>query len=94
MIIKEGSTVTILNMSDVIIDKIKVSEDIEIENEGNGYTFLLRNSSCKENCIFESDKIYKKGHEYFIEGVFKDAILVIQDREEDTMHESYMDYDN
>lgn len=97
MIIKEGEIIKVVDKNDIeraVVDKIVSQEDITIEGDGRGYTFLLRNRECKENCIFESDKIYNSNGEYIVEGYFKDAILVIADKFGDEMHDSYMDYDN
>lgn len=96
MIIKEGSKIKIIdkNYQDIIVDEIISQQDIEIEGDGSGYSFLLRHRECNENCIFESDKIYKANEEYIIEGYFKDAILVIADKYENLMYESYSAFDN
>lgn len=97
MIIKEGSIIKIIDKNDIaraIIDKIVAQQDIDIEGDGSEYTFLLRHRACNENCIFESGKIYKSDKEYIVEGYFKDAILVIEDKYENEMHGSYMDFDN
>lgn len=96
MVIKEGSIIKILDMNDIsmsVVGKIKAVEDISIE-DNDRYTFLLRHRDCKENCIFESEKIYIKDDEYVVEGYFKDAILVVSDKYGIEMHESYMSYDN
>ena len=97
MIIKEGSIIKIVDKNDIaraIINKIVAQQDIVIEGDGSEYTFLLRHRECNENCIFESEKIYKSDKEYIVEGYFKDAILVIEDKYENEMHGSYMDFDN
>ena len=97
MIIKEGSIIKIVDKNDIdraVIDKIIAQQDIEIEEDGSGYSFLLRHRESNENCIFESDKIYKSNKEYIVEGYFKDAILVISDKYENEMYESYTEYDN
>lgn len=97
MIIKEGSIIKIVDKNDVnraVVDKIVAQQDIEIEDSGRGYSFLLRHRECNANYIFESDKIYSSDEEYIVEGYLKDAILVISDKYSDEMHESYMAYDN
>lgn len=97
MIIKEGSILKIIDKNDItksVVDKIVAQQDIRIEDDGSQYTFLLRHRDCNENCIFESDRIYKSDKEYTVEGYFKDAILVISDKYENAMHESYTMYDN
>ncbi|MDG6614165.1 hypothetical protein QCF18_15120 [Staphylococcus aureus] len=96
MIIKEGSILNIIDGLDdnnLIIEKIVAQEDIRIENNGEGYTFLLRYEGHDRNCIFEADKIVKKENEFIVKGYFKDAILVIRDRNKSSMHESYLDFD-
>lgn len=100
MIIKEGSTVSIVDKNDEslpIIEKIEVYEDIEIEGNGKGYTFLLRSVGNEENSIFESDEIIKTGNNmYEVRGYFKDALLIISrygKNAKNTMHESYTMYD-
>lgn len=97
MIIKEGSVIKIIDGNDkerAIIDKIVADEDIKIEGDGSKYTFLLRHRDSNENCIFESEKIYRLNDEYVVEGWFKDAILVISDKRDNKMYESYCEYDN
>lgn len=97
MIIKEGSIINIIDKDDTsmsVVEKIVAQEDIEIEDNESGYTFILRHRECKENCIFESDKIYKKDNRYIVEGYFKDAILVVSDKHGTEMYESYMSHDN
>lgn len=97
MVIKEGSIINIIDKNDTsmsVVGKIIAQEDITIEESESGYTFLLRHRECKENCIFESDKIYKKDSGYVVEGYFKDAILIVSDKYGTEMHESYMSYDN
>lgn len=97
MIIKEGSIINIIdkdNISIPVVEKIVAQEDITIEDNVSGYTFLLRHRDYKENCIFESDKIYIKDDQYFVEGYFKDAILVVSYKYGNEMYESYMSYDN
>lgn len=96
MIIKEGSIIKIVDKNDIdraIIDKIIVQQDIEIEDDGNRYSFLLRHRECNNNCIFESDEIYKSNEKYIVEGYFKDAILVVSDKYKNVMYESYTEYD-
>ena len=97
LIIEEGSVIKIIDKNDIdraVVDKMIVQHDIEIEDNGSGCCFLLRHRECNENCIFESDKIYKTDKEYVVEGYFKDAILVIADKYENVMYESYTAYDN
>lgn len=97
MLIKEGSIINIvegLDDSNPILEKIVAQEDISIEGNGNGYTFLLRYDGHDRNCIFESEKIIEKENEFIVKGYFKDAILVIRDRKEKDMYNSYMDFDN
>lgn len=97
MIIKEGSVIKIVDGNDkerAIIDKIIANEDIRIEDDGSKYTFLLRHRDSNDNCIFESEKIYKVNNEYIVEGWFKDAILVVSDKKESKMYESYCEYDD
>lgn len=97
MIIKEGSVIKIVDGNDKerpIIDKIITDENINIEGDGSKYTFLLRHRDSNENCIFESEKIYKVNNEYIVEGWFKDAILVLSDKKENKMYESYCAYDD
>lgn len=97
MIIKEDAIIKIVDKNDIeraVVDKIVSQEDITIDGDGRGYTFLLRNRACEENCIFEADKIYNSNGEYIVEGYFKDAILVISDKWGNEMHDSYMGYDN
>lgn len=96
MIIKEGSIINVVegvDDSNPIIEKIVAQEDIRIEGNGNGYTFLLRYEGHDRNSIFEADKIIEKENEFIVKGYFKDAILVIRDRNEASMHESYLDFD-
>lgn len=94
MIIKEGSILEIHEgFSDgPIIENIEVNSDIEIENNGNGYTFLLRTEGYEENSIFESEKIIKKReNEYIVFGFFKDALLVVDSKNDKKLYESYLD---
>lgn len=97
MIIEEGSVIKIVDKNDIdraIVDKIVAQHDIDIEDDGSGYSFLLRHRECNENCIFESDKVYKTNGEYIVEGYFKDAILVLSDKYGNEMYASYTAYDN
>ncbi|EOU1808283.1 hypothetical protein IZT13_002867 [Clostridium perfringens] len=96
MVIKEGSIINIvegLDDSNPIIEKIVAQEDINIDGNGKGYTFILRCEGNEENSIFVADEIIKKGNEYIVKGYFKDAILVFRDRNESSMYESYLDFD-
>lgn len=96
MIIKEGSKIKIMEGNDnknCIINEIIAQENINFENNGKGYSFLLRNTECQNNCIFEAEKILEVNGEYIVEGYFKDSILVIEDRYGNEMHESYLQYD-
>ncbi|GAA0071736.1 hypothetical protein UT300003_32610 [Clostridium sardiniense] len=96
MIIKAGSKIKITDgfyNKNCIIDEIIAQEDINFENDGKGYSFLLRNSESNSNSIFVADKIEKLRDCYVIEGCFKDSILVIEDRYGNEMHESYLQYD-
>lgn len=97
MIIKEGSTIKLMaGASDgTVLDEIIANEDIEIENNGRGYTILLRTEGYDSNNIFESDEIKKVDEEnYIIQGYFKDALLVLRSGRNFGMYESYMAYDD
>lgn len=98
MIIKEGSKITIVDNNmpySPIIDEIITQDDIDIENEtGEGYIFLLRHEDSKESSIFEAEKINKTENGYVVEGYFKDAILVLKNKESKLMYNSYMDYNS
>lgn len=100
MLIKEGSLVYIIDKNDEstpITNTIKVEENIELEGNGNGYTFLLRSEGIEENSIFVAEEIIKTcDNVYEVKGYFKDAILVINryGREaQGSMYESYTQYD-
>jgi hypothetical protein len=96
MKIEEGSVLNIFNGSsgsddNILADKIIANEDINIEGDGRGYLFLLRTKGYDSNSTFESDKIEKVGEaEYAIYGYFKDAILVVRDKNCIVMYQSYM----
>lgn len=98
MIIEEGSIISIIDKNDIkraILDEIYVESDTKIEDNGKGYTFLLRSEGNEENSIFESEEIIKTGNNtYEVRGYFKDAFLVISrfgKNSKNAMHESYMD---
>lgn len=100
MLIKEGSVVYIIDKNDEstpILNTIQVEEDIQIEGNGNGYTFLLRSEGSETNSIFEAEEIVKTcGNVYEVKGYFKDAILVINRwgcDSKGSMYGSYTDYD-
>ena len=96
MVIKEGELIKIFEGSDkqnILINKFEAYEDIKIENMGNGYTFIFRYEGCKENSIFESEKIEKDKDGYNVFGYFKDAILVLQNKYDKKMYSSYMDFE-
>lgn len=94
MLIKEGSKVKLIDWNDVdrpVLDEIIVQEDINFENEE--YTFLLAARGRTFNAIFETDKIAKvNDNEFIAKGYFKDAVLVISDKTENSMYESYMSF--
>ena len=90
MIIKEGSILKIVELWTTVIENIKVQSDIEIEGDGNGYTFLLRTEGCDENCIFVACKISKEKENYYIvHGFFKEALLV-SIGEDNNLYGSYL----
>lgn len=95
MLIKEGSKVKLIDWNDTnrpVIEEIIVREDINFESEG--YIFLLATRGDTFNSIFESDKIEQVGDDEFIaKGYFKDAVLVLSDKGENYMYESYMTFD-
>ncbi|GEM_PF-3127940 len=95
MLIKEGSKVKLIDWNDInrpVLEEIIVQEDIKFENEG--YTFLLATRGGTFNAIFESDKIEQKSdNEFIAKGYFKDAVLVLSDKGENYMYESYMTFD-
>lgn len=96
MIIKEGSIINIIDGLDdnnPIVEKIVSQEDINIDGNGKGYTFILRCEGNEENSIFVADEIIKKGNEYIVKGYFKDAILVAWDKHEAYMYNSYLEFD-
>lgn len=95
MLIKEGSKVKLIDWNDInrpVLEEIIVQEDFNFENEG--YTFLLATRGDTFNAIFESDKIEQvEDNEFIAKGYFKDAILVLSDKGESYMYESYMTFD-
>ncbi len=95
MLIKEGSKVKLIDWNDInrpVLEEIIVQEDIKFENEG--YTFLLATRGGTFNAIFESDEIEQiSGNEFIVKGYFKDAVLVLSDKGENYMYESYMTFD-
>ncbi|MGG7058437.1 hypothetical protein ACQPUZ_09085 [Clostridium tertium] len=95
MVIKEGSKVKLLDWNDVnraVLEEIIVQEDINFENEG--YTFLLATRGGTFNAVFESDKIEQvTDNEFIVKGYFKDAVLVLSDKNKNYMYESYMTFD-
>lgn len=93
MIIKEGSNIKLITGNDILVEKIVAQEDIEFENSGSGYSFLLRVEGSEENTIFESEKVLLVDEEYIVTGYFKDSVLVIKNKNGNEMHESYLEYD-
>ena len=95
MLIKEGSKVKLIDWNDInrpVLKEIIVQEDLNFENEG--YTFLLANKGDTFNAIFESDKIEQvKDNEFIVKGYFKDAVLILSDKGENYMYDSYMTFD-
>ena len=91
MIIRENSTIQIKVNGDLLEELIS-QEDIKIKGNGQGYTFILRNTTSNENSIIESESIVKEGEKFIVNGYWKDAILCITDNEE--LHKSYMEYDS
>lgn len=95
MLIKEGSKVKLIDWNDTnrpVIEEIIVQEDINFESEG--YIFLLATRGETFNSIFETDKIEKvNDNEFIAKGYFKDAVLVLSDKGENYMYESYMMFD-
>jgi len=95
MLIKEGSKVKLMGWEDInrpILEEIIVQEDINFENDN--HTFLLATRGGTFNAIFESDKIEQiSDNEFTAKGYFKDAALVLSDKGENYMYESYMTFD-
>lgn len=100
MLIEEGSLVHFFDKNDestTILNTIEVEENIEIEGNGTGYTFLIRGEGDENNSIFEADEIAKKSDDvYEVKGYAKDAILVINrwgKNVKGSMYGSYTQYD-
>lgn len=95
MLIKEGSTIKLLDYSDLdrpVYEQITAQEDINFNSQG--YTFLLAHRGGTLNAIFESEEVEQINEsEFVIKGYFKDAILILTDREESSMYESCMNFD-
>lgn len=95
MLIKEGSVIKLLDYSDLnrpVYKQITAQEDINFKSQG--YTFLLAHRGGTFNAIFESEEVEQINEsEFVVKGYFKDAVLILTDREESSMYESYMNFD-